>query len=74
MIKKDELANPQSCLNKAADDEPIFVLRAKDPAAVNTILHWIKVRYDLALNGPKDAKIQEALALAKQMDEWLHNT
>jgi hypothetical protein len=31
MIKNLELTNPDSCLNKAADDEMVFVLRAKDP-------------------------------------------
>ena len=33
MIKRIELSSTRSCLNKADADEPIFVLRAKDPMA-----------------------------------------
>jgi hypothetical protein len=40
MLKREELELPTSCLNKAADDEPIFVLRAKDPCAPAAILAW----------------------------------
>lgn len=37
--KLNEIADQNSCLNKAADDEPIFVLRANDEAALATIRH-----------------------------------
>lgn len=40
MIKATELSSPSSCLNKAAPDEPLFVLRAKDPVASMAIRHW----------------------------------
>lgn len=37
MKKRDELTSQNSCLNKANDDEMIFVLRGKDPVAPKTI-------------------------------------
>jgi hypothetical protein len=30
VIKRDELANPNSCLNRAKDDEYVFVLKGTD--------------------------------------------
>ena len=33
MTKRELLADPNSCLNRAADDEPVFVLLGRDPAA-----------------------------------------
>ena len=41
MKKTDELADPTSCLNKARDDERLFVLLARDPAAPVTIRAWV---------------------------------
>lgn len=40
MTKSEEISNPTSSLNKAAADEPIFVLRAQDVFAADTILAW----------------------------------
>jgi hypothetical protein len=65
------------CLEKAADDEPIFVLRAQDKLAANTVRHW--AREFLKAHGgvlseqidPKViAKYKEAHALADKMDAW----
>lgn len=42
MLKRDELANPESCLNKAADDEPLFVLRANDENAPAAVAGWAR--------------------------------
>lgn len=66
MLKKLELSTPASCLNKARVDEPIFVLRAKDPLASMTIRHWITMAEDQH----EKAKLQEALDLADAMDQW----
>lgn len=33
MRKRDKLANPASCMNKAREDEMTFVLFGRDPAA-----------------------------------------
>ncbi len=45
MIKNQELLNQKSCLNKAAPDEPIFVLRAKDKLAPQTLRHWVAIAF-----------------------------
>ena len=66
MLKHRELTDPKSCLNKAAPDEPIFVLRAKDARAAMAVRHWATMAH--GLHEPE--KLQEAEALAQQMDDW----
>lgn len=63
MIKKDELSNPKSCLNKARDDEALFVLLERDPAFEATINFWIEERIRLELNKEGDDKIESAKQL-----------
>ena len=60
MIKSDELYNPNSCLNKANDDELIFVLLGRDKAAPIAILAWIEERIRLGKNKRDDLQIVEA--------------
>lgn len=68
--KAEELSNPNSCLSKAADDEPIFVLRAKDPLAADLVREWAMLA---ARHGEhEDAKCVEALAHARHMEQWRH--
>ena len=56
-----------SVLAKAADDEPIFVLRATDEFAVETVRHWAaKALY----KGVAPAKVQEALDVADAMQSY----
>lgn len=77
MLRKDEIATPTSCLNNAADDEPIFVLKSTDELAPDIVREWAQ-RYQAAKGGSKGggmtvrqiAKWSEALALADQMDAW----
>jgi hypothetical protein len=64
MKKIDELHNPMSCLNKAADDELVFVLRAKDESACAAVRAWVQDRVRRGLNKGTDGKILEAL-------EWI---
>ncbi len=66
MLKMDDLASRNSCLNKAASDEPVFVLRAKDPLAAQTGRRWAT----MAANAHEAEKVNEAMALADAMDEW----
>ena len=66
MLKKDELATPTSCLNKAGSHEPVFVLRAKDPLAAMTVRHWATMAHGFH----EPAKIDEAFSLAMEMDRW----
>lgn len=65
MIKRDELSNPRSCLNKAADDEPVFVFRAQDQTAPMVVEYWLEMNPDL----PPE-KAQEALAWIAAARMW----
>lgn len=60
MKKLDELNDPRSCLNKAEDNELLFVLLARDPAACVAVQAWISERVRLGKNAESDAKIVEA--------------
>jgi hypothetical protein len=67
VIKRDELKNPNSCLNRAGDDEIIFVLMARDVAAPAAIQRWVDERVRLGKNKYLDPQIQEALHCSGQM-------
>lgn len=76
MIKRDEIANPHSCLNRAADDEPIFVLVAHDSTAPERVREWAK-RYEQkkrkdgrTMTKQEQMKADEAQRLALQMESW----
>jgi hypothetical protein len=60
MRKRDELSNPESCLNKAHDDEMLFIFLGRDRAAAAGVQTWIDKRIELGLNHPDDAKIVSA--------------
>lgn len=66
MRKAEELRSERSCLNKAAPNEPIFVLRGKDPLAAITVRHWATMSE--GVHEPE--KLAEARALADLMDRW----
>lgn len=68
MIKRDEIEYTESCLNKARDNERLFVLLSRDPAAPVAIRAWVKERIRLGKNKPDDAQIVEALECANLMD------
>lgn len=76
MLKKDELSNPNSCLNRAADDEPVFVLRANDPLAPEAIIQWCHLYRKMhAPNGVWDSERRrqwhdDALDCAEAMERW----
>lgn len=57
MLKHLEVSSPTSCLNKAHEEEPVFVLRAKDKAAPDTLKAWVSWRLYWGLNKREDAKI-----------------
>jgi hypothetical protein len=58
-----------SCLNKALDDEMIFVLLQRDDAAPETIRFWCEARIRRGINKPGDRKIQDALHCAEVMEK-----
>lgn len=66
MKKRDELTSPTSCFNKAHSDEPVFVLRAKDPLGPQAVRHWAT----MADGVHEPEKIKEAYALADEMEQW----
>lgn len=65
MRKIDELDNPQSTLNKADNNELLFILRAQDVSSPLVVIEWIKQNF---LTSDK-AKLMEAFMLALQMKE-----
>jgi hypothetical protein len=68
MIKRDEITNQHSCLNRAAEGERIFILLARDVAAPVAIRAWAAERIRLGKNALDDAQIVEALECAVRMD------
>jgi hypothetical protein len=67
-LKRYEISDPNSCLNRAADDEPVFVLRAKDPLAAKLVEDWAAKAVLEGLHD--DAKIQAAYRFAQAMKAW----
>lgn len=65
-------ANPGTydCYAAATDDEPLFVLRAKDPLAPDIVRLWAKTRQ--ILNG-RTPRVIEAEECAAAMEEWNRN-
>jgi hypothetical protein len=68
MIKHEELADRNSALNKAAPDEPIFVIRAKDKLSASMVRQWAEAAAMTGAHEPE--KIQEARQLAEIMETW----
>lgn len=65
----------KGCLGKAADDEPVFVLRAQDVFAALLVRDWADSVERLAalrgeFTGARKAKIAEARKIALEMDGW----
>jgi hypothetical protein len=75
MIKLKELAGP-SCLTAAADDEPLFVLRANDELAPAILREWARRYYDSKmdaqgkLTAKQKEKKEDALKIAVAMENW----
>jgi hypothetical protein len=64
--KKDELSDPNSCFNKAGDDDMLFILLGKDHAAPAAVLAWIEERVRIERNLPDDPKLTEARQWAER--------
>lgn len=74
MRKMDEISNPNSCFNKAADTEMLFVLLGRDEAAAATIEFWCQHRIKLGKNNIEDKQIQSALNDADMIRRGLHGS
>lgn len=57
------------CYAKLADDEPYFVLRAKDAVAPEVVEEWVKLR-TLQPGNVGNPKLAEALICAGRMRAW----
>jgi hypothetical protein len=68
MIKRQELADPSSCMSRAKDDEMTFVLLGRDIAAPVAIRAWVAERIRLGKNAAGDGQIVEALECAAAME------
>jgi len=67
MLKRDEVCLPDSCLNKARDDEHLFVLLGRDLAAPAAIRAWIEARIRVGKNHPEDDQLAQAEGIARVM-------
>ncbi len=67
MRKRLELSDPNSCINRAGDDEPVFVLRAHDPIATVAVRTWIEESMDRGFHTDRLDEARELLAL---MEQW----
>jgi hypothetical protein len=68
MRKRDELADPQSCLNKARDDDWIFVLIQHDEDAPAAVRFWAHRRVARGKRAKDHPQIVEALAWADRVE------
>lgn len=66
-IERAAAARGEGCLGKAADDEPVFVLRAQDMLAADLVDTWATQAH---VAGCKWDKVREARELAQAMREW----
>lgn len=80
VTKREELellAKGEGCLAKAADDEPVFILRAQDAFAPLAIVDWANnlravasVKQDKVLAKKYEDKALGALEVSAQMVIW----
>ena len=61
------LARGEGCIGRSQDDEPVFVLCARDRYAASTVRKWAET---IAFMHGHSAKTDEAYALAERMDSW----
>ncbi len=67
MTKLEEFNNPRSTLNKAGEQEPLFILRSTDASAPFAIKSWIVAAI---AGGVPMAKIDGARQLLHDMVAW----
>ena len=67
MRKWQEDEDRDSCWNKAAPEEPVFVLRAQDMLAPAVVELWARLAQ---LHGANPDKVREAMDCAALMAKW----
>jgi hypothetical protein len=78
MTSTKENPGPFDGLERAAPDEPVFTLRAKDPLAAKLVRDWVQLRRfaTAVADMPEDARaleltqISEAEQISWDMDDW----
>lgn len=65
--ERELAANGRGCLGKAADDEPIFILRGQDKFAPALVRAWANLAQE---HGCDQRKVLEALRLSDDMRLW----
>jgi hypothetical protein len=68
MRKRLEMIEPNSCLNKAGDQEMVFVLLGRDESAPAAIRAWCDDRLVRGKNKATDPQIVEAFECADTME------
>lgn len=66
---RQERDEPDSVLNHAHPDEPVFVIVASDAVAVEVVEFWA---FMAQRHGAPDSKVQAAMEVAKAMARWSH--
>jgi len=66
-VERELTAQGKGCLGKAADDEPVFILRGQDILASRLVQMWAN---EARLRGCPEEKVEEALALSAAMKAW----
>lgn len=69
-IKTEEMSNPNSCLNRAAPDEPVFVLLGRDKSAAVAIRAWIFNRLATGKSSEASPEIREAREFVTTMERY----
>lgn len=73
--KVENILDPQSCWNRAENEEPVFILRANDYEAPAVVIMWAN-RYAIKKGGwakmtyEQRAKFEGALRVAEAMRQW----
>lgn len=69
MTKAEMLADPNSCWNKAKDDEPVFILLGRDPEGPETVDYWSRKRRERK-GKAADAECLDAFYVAGSMIQY----
>lgn len=70
MTKEKEIAanlKGEGCLGRSRDDEPLFILCARNRLAVDTVDFWIRQAEHAEV---PDAKLNDARRLLRAMRDW----
>ncbi len=66
-VERELAARGEGALGRAADDEPVFVLRGQDKLAATLVNEWALRARD---EGCPPEKVAEAQELSRLMSQW----